>query len=368
LIAVSRVDWITLGVVAVAALAGLRHGFLATVLSLGGLVGGALIGARVAPHFLHGGSTSPYTPVAALIGAGIGAVLLQSVGSMLGSMARGGLAVLPPLRAVDSVGGIAAGAAWGLAVVWVAAVVALQFPGQTQLRREVQQSEIVRRLNEIAPPQRVLRALARIDPFPSIAGPPPPSLGPDPRVLAQPGVRRATPSVLRVTATACGLGVEGSGWVARPQLVVTAAHVIAGGDGIRVGGRPAEAWVVDRGNDVAILRVPGLRASALRLAPPQPGKPVAILGYPENGPFDARAGRIGDTAAVIVDRRLRTVTALSGVVRHGNSGGPAVDPTGAVRATVFASRIGSGGGYGIPAATVERALARATRPVSTGAC
>ena len=37
---------------------------------------------------------------------------------------------------------------------------------------------------------------------------------------------------------------------------------------------------------------------------------------------------------------LREVTALSGLVRHGNSGGPAVNESGAVEATVFAARIG----------------------------
>ena len=36
-------------------------------------------------------------------------------------------------------------------------------------------------------------------------------------------------------------------------------------------------------------------------------------------------GRIGNTADVLVDGPLREVTALSGLVRHGNSGGPAVN-------------------------------------------
>jgi S1-C subfamily serine protease len=365
---VTRVDWIALGVVALAALAGLRRGLVGTALSLGGLVAGAIVGARVAPHFLHGGARSPYTPVAALVGAGVGAIVFHSIGSMVGAVARGGLAALPPLRAVDSLGGIAAGAAWGLALVWVAAAVALQFPGQTELRHDVQRSEIVRRLNELAPPSTVLRALARVDPFPSVAGPPGPSLPPDRRVLAQAGVRRAERSVLRVTATACGLGVEGSGWVARPKLVVTAAHVVAGADNISVAGLAAAAWVVDRGNDVAVLRVPALQAPPLPLADPRDGTSVAILGYPENGPFDARPGRIGDTASVIVGGHLRAVTTVSGVVRHGNSGGPAVDANGAVRTTVFAARIGSEAGYGLPAATVREALARARGPVDTGNC
>jgi S1-C subfamily serine protease len=365
---VTRVDWIALAAIALTALAGLRRGLVVTALSLGGLLAGAVVGARVAPHILSGGASSPYTPVAALVGAGAGAVVLQSIGSLLGGIARGGLAVIPPLRALDTVGGIAAGAVWGAALVWVAGAAALQLPGQTELRQEVQRSEVLQRLNEIAPPRTVLRALARIDPFPSIAGPPPPSLPPDPRVLAQPGVREAAPSVLRITATACGLGVEGSGWVARAETVVTAAHVVAGGDGIRVDGHPAEAWIVDRANDVAVLHVPSLDEPALPLAPPTPGTPVAILGFPENGPFDARAGRIGDTAAVVVDGNLRTVTAFSGLVRHGNSGGPAVDSNGRVRTTVFAARIGSSAGYGIPAATVQRDLARARGPVSTGEC
>jgi S1-C subfamily serine protease len=227
---------------------------------------------------------------------------------------------------------------------------------------------VIQRLNELAPPERVLRALRRFDPFPSILGLPPPSLPPDPAVLALPGVRAAEASVVRVTANACGLGVEGSGWVARPALVVTAAHVVAGGDNIRVAGKPAEAWLVDRGSDVAVLRVPELAARPLPIADARPGTAVAILGYPENGPFDARAGRIGTTGSVVVDGGLRSVTAFSGLVRHGNSGGPAVDSAGAVRTTVFAASVGSDGGYGVPTSVVRRAVDRAEKPVSTGDC
>jgi S1-C subfamily serine protease len=214
----------------------------------------------------------------------------------------------------------------------------------------------------------VLRAFARIDPFPSIAGPAPPSEPPDRRVLASAAVRRVRGSVVRITSVACGVGVEGSGWVARPHLVVTAAHVIAGGSDILAAGHRAQALVVDRTNDVAVLRVPGLRAPPLRLVDPRSGTPVAILGYPENGPFDARPGRIGTTADVLEKGSLHEVTAISGLVRHGNSGGPAVDSSGAVQTTIFAARIGTQAGYGIPAAAVRNALAHARRPVSTGSC
>jgi S1-C subfamily serine protease len=285
---------------------------------------------------------------------------------MLGSVIRRSLFVLPPLRMLDSLGGLLLGAAAGLALVWVLGVVALQLPGQVRLRHYAQQSEILRRINETVPPRTVLNALARIDPFPSIIGPSPPVEPPDPRVLSLPGVRKAYPSVVRVTGTACGLGVEGSGWVARPGLVVTAAHVVAGvrhptvqprGQG---GELPARTVAFDRAHDVAVLRVAGLDAPPLRLAAPHRGRAVAILGFPENGPFDAQPGRIGVTT---------NVTAVAGRLRHGNSGGPAVDARGAVETTVFAARIGTSSGYGVATHWVARALKRAgPRSVQTGSC
>jgi S1-C subfamily serine protease len=365
---VTRVDWIALAIAALSALSGLKRGLVATALSLAGLAAGAVLGARLAPHFLNNGASSPYTPLVALAGAVAGAVLLQSVASMLGSVARGALAVIPPLRMLDSIGGLVAGAALGLAIAWVAGAVLLQLPGQTKLRAEVQQSVILQRLNTIAPPRTVLRALARVDPFPAIAGPAPPALPPDRRVLSSAAVVRARPSVVKITAIACGLGVEGSGWVARQHIVVTAAHVVAGAKEIEVNGHAATALVVDREQDVAVLRVPALVSAPLPLVDPHAGDPVAILGYPENGPFDARPGRIGSTADVLVHGQLREVTALSGVVRHGNSGGPAVNELGQVEVTVFAARIGGSGGYGVPAPPVRADLARAKHPVSTGSC
>ena len=378
----TRADWIALAVVGVAALAGLRTGLIAGALSLAGIVGGAILGARLAPQFLNGGSASPYTPLAALGGAIVLAGLLQTIGAMIGSVVRGSLWPLPPLRWLDSIGGLFLGAAAGFGLVWVLGAVALQLPGQTVLREHALESNIVRRLNELVPPRTVLNALARIDPFPSIAGPPPPAEQPDSDVLRLPGVKRAFPSVVRVTGTACGVGVEGSGWVAAHGLVVTAAHVVAGVRHPTVqprgSGPTLDAVTVsfDRRNDVAVLRVAGLRSRPLPLTSPRNGTSVAILGFPQNGPFDAQPGRIGATARVLPGRTTvgggavpQTVTAVRGLVRHGNSGGPAVDAHGAVATTIFAARVGSRSGYGVPPALVRAALRKAGRKgVSTGAC
>ncbi len=375
----TRVDWIALGFVALTALVGLRRGLIAGALAIVGIVAGAMIGARVAPLLLPDGSQSPYTPLAALAGAVLGAAVLEAIASMAGATVRAGIR-FPPLRALDTAGGLLLGAAAGLAIVWVLGAAALVLPGQRELRQAAQRSKVLARLNEIVSPQELLNALARVDPFPSIAGPELPTEPPTSAVLRRPVVRAAGESVVRVLGTACGLGISGTGWVARPGLVVTAAHVVAGeddtavvpsGSGLRLA---AEAVAFDSRNDVAVLRVPGLTARPLALADPEPGSPVAILGYPLNGPLDAEPGRVGRTAEVLTDDAYgqgpvrRVITAVGGVVRHGNSGGPAVDARGRVQLTVFAARIDDGGGYGIPARIVERALASARGPVSTGPC
>jgi S1-C subfamily serine protease len=374
----TALDWIALGFAVLVGLVGARRGFLATVLSAAGVLAGVLLGARLAPHVLDEGSSSPYTPLIALLGAAVFAVAFETVGATIGARLRGALR-LRPLRGVDSAAGFVLGTAMGLVLVWVVGAVALQLPGQTRLRQEAQRSEVLQRLNEIAPPSRALRALARVDPFPAIAGPLAPVEPPNADVLRTPGVRVAAPSVVRVLGTACGLAVSGSGWVAAPGLVVTNAHVVAGQDDTTVEAPgsdrlDAEAVAFDATNDVAVLRVRGLAASPLRLVEPDSGSAVAILGYPESGPFRASPGRIGPTTTVLTDDALgrgpvaRRITTFRGGVRRGNSGGPAVNARGEVETTVFAARRGSDGGYGVPSAIVREALEAADRPVSTGDC
>ena len=374
----TRLDWVIVAVVAVTALLGLWQGLTLSALSAAGVIAGAVIGARAAPHLLADGAESPYTPLVALGGAAAMALLLELVGSSLGSalkrrFGRGGVG------AVDSAGGFAFGAISGLAVVWVLGVVALQLPGQPDLRREVQRSSLLRELNEIVPPRRALRALARVDPFPSIAGPAPDVGPPDASILRRPGVGRAAASVVRVLGTACGLGVTGSGWVVEPGLVVTNAHVVAGQRDTTIDSAdaaPSRAAVVafDTRNDIAILRVDGLAAPPLRQADPEEGAYVAVLGYSGEGPLDVRPARIGGTASVLSEDAYgrgpvtRSVTAIRGEVRRGNSGGPVVDSSGRVRGTIFASRTEGGAGYAVPPEVVARVLARAGGAVSTGDC
>lgn len=374
----TRLDWIILAVVAGTALLGLWQGLTLSVLSAAGVIFGALVGARLAPHLLPDGSESPYTPLVALLGAAAMAVLLELVGSSVGFAIKRRLRA-SPLRLLDSLGGLAFGGLLGLVVVWILAAVAQQLPGQLELRRDVQRSAVIRELNDVVPPRRVLRALARVDPFPSIAGPAPAVDPPDPRVVRDPTIRSALPSVVRVLGTACGLGISGSGWVAGPDLVVTNAHVVAGQrdttvDSVVGDPQPARAVVFDARNDIAVLRVSGLGVDTLRRSEAREGAPVAIVGYPESGPLTAVAGRIGQTASVLSEDAhgrgpvLRRITSFRGTVRRGNSGGPLIDRAGRMVGTVFASRTGSNAGYAVPPDLVGDALEKAREPVSTGPC
>jgi uncharacterized membrane protein required for colicin V production len=313
-------DWIALAVIVLVALNGLRLGFVGGVFSLVGVAAGAYLGAKLAPQVLSG-SDSPYTPLIALGGAVLLGTLLQSVASMGGQAIRSALFTLPPLRALDSVGGLVLGAAAGVAIVWVAGAVALHIPGQTELREDVQSSRILSEINKRVPPSRLLDAISRVDPFAAIRGP-------------QARVDR--------------------------------------NDGDF---RDARVVYFDARDDIAVLRVDGLQARPLDVADPSEGVAVAILGYPDNGPFTATPGRIGQTGVVLTNDAYgrgplrRVVTTLRGRVRHGNSGGPAVDGAGNVRTTIFAARLGSDSGYGVPTGAVRDAVARTgAGKVSTGPC
>jgi hypothetical protein len=380
---VTAIDWIIVAFTLLMAAWGYQQGLIVGALSLGGFVGGAIVGSRLGPLVLKGGANSPYAPLIALIGAFVIGGVLASGLEVLGFRLRRRLG--PRLGVLDGVGGALLIACAGLVLCWIAGSVALQTPGARTLRRDIQRSAILRVLNEELPPSGpILNALARFDPFPHIAGPAPGVAPPSSKIARDPQVVAAGHSVVKVLGTACGLGVEGSGWVGRTGEVVTNAHVVAGETDTTVqvqGVGPtydAHAIWFDPRNDVAILRVPGLAGApplAMNVNAP-PGTSAAILGFPLNGPFDIEPARLGSTTEVATQDAygrgpvLRMITSLLGLVRSGNSGGPVVDGQGRVVTTVFAATIGGGrrSGFGVPDSIVASALAKAAGPVGTGPC
>ncbi len=362
------VDLIALGVIALTALSGFRRGLVVGVFSLAGLVVGAYLGARVGPSFV-GGGLARWLPLVALGGALLCAAVGQAIGVMIGRNLRRGMLVLGPLRAFDNVGGGMLGALTGLVLCWAVGAVFLYVPGQTEFRRYAQDSRILSTLNQEFPPNRLIDTLARIDPFATLAGPAAGVGAPDPAVLGSTGVNGAALSVVRVIGHACGLGIEGSGWVAAPGLVVTNAHVVAGikaphvdrNDGVLLDARVVS---FDKTNDIAVLRVSGLTAAPLRLADAVEGTPSGLLGYPGNGPYAETPVRVGRVVQLVGRDAygnfptIRRVTTIRGTIRSGNSGGPVVDAYGRVITTVFAQRARTDGGYGVPTDVVRAAIAR----------
>jgi S1-C subfamily serine protease len=386
---VTQLDWLILAFASILAIVGFRQGFIMGVLSFGGFAIGAFLGTRLGPLLLPQGSASPYAPAFGLIGALLAGAVFASGFEGIGFRLRRTL-IVPGLGVLDGALGALLGAVIGLGIVWILAAVAAQTPGQTQLRADIQQSAILQKLNEALPPTgAILNALARLDPLPSISGPTPDVAAPLPAIARARGVQTDSHSVVRVLGTACGLAIEGSGWVGAPGLIVTNAHVVAGEQDttVEVGGGapnlPAQPVAFDPAHDLAVLFVAELGLPSLRLAEaPASGTPGAILGYPENGPFDVQPARIGHTQSVITQDAYgrgpvsRVLTPLRGLVRPGNSGGPLVDSGGEVLTTVFAGTVGvrPSGGYGVANETVagvlREALARerANVRVGTGPC
>lgn len=374
----STADWVVLGVVGVCALYGLATGFLRGALSLAGFALGAYLGARAAPQLL--GDASAYVPLITLAGALVGGALMRGVAELVARVLRTSIGVIPGTRFLDSLAGLVFGFGAGVLLCWAVGAVLLYLPGQTDLRRSVQRSTILTHLNDQFPPEKLLEQLERVDPLGVFLGPPAIVPRPDAALARDPDVVRASKSVVRITGIACGLGVEGSGWVARPDRVVTNAHVVAGVSRPRVDLPSGTAYVstvvhFDPSNDLAILHIPGLQARPLELADPDRRTAVAIVGYPENGPLTRTPGRLGGTRKILSRDAYgegplrREVTTIRGLVRPGSSGGPGIDGAGRVRTTVFARRPGERGGYGIPADLVRDALRDVkTRPVAATEC
>jgi S1-C subfamily serine protease len=379
---VTVLDWAILAFTFALALWGYRQGLIVGALTLAGFGIGAFAGSRIGPLLLTEGSHSPYAPLCAALGAlligALTAVTLESYALGL----REKIVRRPFLHTADGAGGAALIASVALGLAWVFGAVLLHAPSTAQLRADIQRSVILRSLNDVLPPTGpVLNALNRVDPAPTVLGPAAPVAAPDAKIASDPDVLGAGDSVVRVLSTACGLGIEGSGWAVEPEIIVTNAHVIAGSDDTTVttqNGTELEATPIyyEPRQDLALLRVgtalPTLPISSNR----EQGENGAVLGYPENGPYSLSPARIGETRETISEDSYgngpieRTIVAMSGIVRSGNSGGPLVDPRGRVVGTVFAATTsGTPGGFAIPAEEVREALLlRTAEAVDTGPC
>jgi len=376
---VQAIDLFVIGWLVTAAAIGLRRGLTAQVVALVGFGVGALLGSRIAPALLSGGGeSSAWQPVIALAGAVIGGLLVQALAAPIATSLQRKL-LFGPIRSIDRIGGLIAGLALGLLATWMLAVAALYQP-ELGMRRIVQRSALLPTIVHALPQDTLMNALQRIDPLPILpgfSGSSPPA--PDPALTGRPAVTSSTGSVLMVEGTACGLGIQGSGWVVRPGILATNAHVVAGEQdtAVEFNGRslPATVVFVSAGEDIALLRVPGLTAKPLQPSHVRGAAHVVLVGYPGGGPLVRAPGGAGSPVTLLAPDAYghgigpRTTVPLRGPLRHGMSGGPVLDARGRVLAMMFAATRDGNGGFAVPVNEVLDALGHVHHePVSTGPC
>ncbi len=377
----TTIDWLIVCFTFLLALWGFRQGLIVGALGLGGLAIGAVLGSRLAPVLLENGSNSAYAPMVALIGAIVIGSLTLTLAVLLGDHIRSRAIRGTFGQVVDGVGGALLISAVAVGLVWVLGAVVLYTPGAESLRKDAQKSILLSEINEVMPPSGpLIQALHRIDPVPTFARSPGAIAAPDSGAGGSDAVLAASSSVVKVTGTACGVGVMGSGWVIAPGTVVTNAHVVAGEDDTRIetnDGLSVDATPVafNPKNDVAVLSA-GIESPALPiLARASAGTSAAVVGFPLDGPLRITPARAGNTVRVLGDDAYgngpfqRSMLTLRGKVQHGNSGGPLLDREGRVLGTVFAATTeGPEGGLAIPNKIVRRIAEGAAGEVDTGPC
>lgn len=375
------------------ALSGYHQGFVVGSASTAGLLFGGFIGVKATPLLLDSFHPGLQVSFAALLVVLVAAFVGQGLGAFLGGRVRSAL-TWRPARVVDALSGSALSVSAMLLIAWVLGV-AVSGVQVRALNQEVRTSVVLRTVDSVLPggSDGVLSAfnsLVDSSRFPRYLEPfaperikdvPPPARG----IARRPAVAGAQGSVVKVlgAAPACGRNLEGSGFVYRTGRVMTNAHVVAGVDDpvVRLDDvdHPAQVVYYDPAVDVAVLDVPDLGAPALRFADPAESEdPAAVLGFPENGPYDVQPARVRDTQTLrspdiygdgTVYRDTYSVYAL---VRQGNSGGPLVDRGGEVLGVIFAASITDDRtGYALTVDELRAAAtsgASSTDPVDTGDC
>jgi uncharacterized membrane protein required for colicin V production len=386
-------DWLLLLLVAAYALSGYWQGFVTGAFATTGLLLGGLVGVLwLAPVALGEANPSIWVSLGALFIVILSATLGQAFLQYAGARIRDKIS-WQPVRAVDAVGGSVLSAAAVLLVAWAlgVAVTGSRIGPITPIVRE---SAVLAKVDSVLP-DRAYQLLQSFNDvvgtsfFPRYLEPFAPerivSVDPPPEGIARdPDVERAGESVLKIHGNNdCGRGVEGTGFLISADRLMTNAHVVAGVDDpeVVVGDENFEADVVYYNSDldVAVLRVSGIVRDHLELSfEAQPNDGGAILGYPQDGPFDVQPARIRDETKLRSPdiyghgSVIREVFSLRGLIRPGNSGGPLVNSQGQVTGVIFAASLSDNDtGYALTAQAVREAAAKGrinNDEVSTGDC
>lgn len=387
------VDLVVLGIAFVAGISGWRSGALGSMLSFLGVVLGAVAGVLLAPHLvasIEGPRTKLFVTLFLILAL---VVVGEIAGVVLGRAVRSAIRNRS-LRAVDSLVGVAIQIVAVLVAAWMLTY-PLQSSDQPNLAAAVRGSKVLKEVNDLAPgwlrqvPTR-LSALLDTSGLPDVLQP----FGrtpivavdaPDAALAADPVVAATRPSVVKIRGVApgCQKVLEGTGFVAATNRVISNAHVVAGSESVTVeaDGQTYDAVVVsyDPQADISILDVPDLPSAPLEFAdtPAATGTDAVVMGYPGGGNFVATPARVREIIELSGPDIYRTTTVerevytIRGSVRQGNSGGPMIDREGRVLGVVFGAAVDDADtGFVLTANEVSHQLAKLgnNERVPTGAC
>lgn len=368
---------------------GFRNGLSRTGFTIGGIVAGVIAAFFLAPVIANW-VPFPFLRLAATVLVVIGFVALgHALGSAIGRGIRRGIE-RGPLSGIDRVLGAIV---TGIVAALVASMVSFSVGqlGVPILSRAIAGSTFLRIVGTLTPdPVEAFLAQIRgavVDRgIPIFTG----ALDGQPVIpqidTGSLPLNAAAQSVVRITgnAYACGQSQSGTGFVVSDDRIVTNAHVVAGVTEPVIetlAGQSLTGSIVyfDPLDDLAVIAVPGLDATALPLTTTLPaGTDAAFEGYPYGGPFTSGAADvISISTAQVPDiygggRHDREVYTLAADVREGNSGGPLLTLDGAIAGVVFA-RSGDTAdvGYAMTMAELDPVAAQAaglSATVSSGDC
>lgn len=325
---------------------------------------------------------------AALVAA-IGLLVPTVLGLLTGRAAQRQPIYVQP-EPLDRIHGAIAGGLLAAVAVWVVVPPAGASPGSMGERISASTTfDLIDRLP--GPMAPVADVAARIDTgddggldadevVQPASGPPEPVSVPGAPALTDDERAEQRASVVRVSGIACGRLIEGTGFVAEENIVVTNAHVVAGVEEVRIdtlgGGRvPGTVVAFDPATDVAVILVPDLDAPPLTIgATPARGATGEVLGFePEAGPEVTPYRVAGEVTATGLDIYgegdvRRQVLYLAAELDSGDSGAPLVSEAGVV-GMVFAVAPGNEPlAFALTADELAELPSGDGAPVSTGEC
>jgi len=369
---------------------GFRIGLVKQAGSTIGFIFGLFVGSWLSIFFIDIVQSSILKSIIGLIAVLTGGFIFMALGEMAGAWLKLRINAYKPINEVDGGLGSVMAAATVVFACWLGAAILVLGP-PSGLQTALKSSRILSSLNSHLPPAtELLSSLNKlIDPngFPEVFR----GLEPNPGTAKLPDlgsfntvVKATQPSVVKVEGYGCGGIVEGSGFVASTDDIVTNAHVVAGVKSPKVidnnGIHNTRVVWFDPNVDLAVLQVKNLAGTPLKItdAEQQNGTPGVVLGYPGGGSFDAEAAAVLDNFTALgrniygQGTTTRDVYSLKAHIIPGNSGGPIIGADGSVLGIVFATSTQYNNvGYALTGHQVAGEVAQGVQSTTsrdTGAC